>query len=106
MTELSDIAVQAGVQPSIVEEVLVTVTSLIIEVLGDEFLLESPITMDTAFDEDLELESIEFVALSEQIELRYSDGIDFVAWMGEMEVEEIKALRVGDLVSFIATNLG
>jgi acyl carrier protein len=106
MTELSDVAIDAGIPPSLVEEVLATVTGLIVEVLGDEFLLENPITMDTAFDEDLELESIEFVALSEQIELRYSEGIDFVAWMGEMEVEEIKALRVGDLVTFIATNLG
>jgi len=106
MTELTDTTIGAGPQPSTVQEVLDTVSSLIIEVLGDDYLLESPITMDTAFEEDLELESIEFVALAEQVELRYRDGIDFVSWMGEMEVEEIKALTVGDLVTFIATSLG
>ena len=46
-------------------DILRTVERLVLEVAGDELLLTGPMTMTTSFNSDLELESIEFVALAE-----------------------------------------
>ena len=80
---------------------LETVGSLIREVMGDDLMFEDEIGTDTSFSQDLELESIEFVALAERIQAHYGSHIDFVGWLSGMELDRIIALRVGDLVEFI-----
>jgi acyl carrier protein len=87
------------------ESVLETVTQLIGEVVGDDFLLEGPISMDTSFSRDLELESIEFVALSEKLQEHYGERVEFVVWISEMELTEIIDLSVGQLVDHITSCL-
>ena len=82
------------------ERVLETVSELIHEVLGDGGL-GPPISLETSFNEDLQLESIEFVALAEKLQERYGQGVDFVGWLSAKELDEIIALRVGDLVELI-----
>ena len=47
---------------------LTTISNLIHEVIGEDWDLEEEITLDTTFSEDLELESIEFVALAEKMQ--------------------------------------
>jgi acyl carrier protein len=49
------------------DEVLDQVAQMVREVIGEEWALDVPITMETSFSRDLELESIEFVALAESI---------------------------------------
>lgn len=83
------------------EHVLATVTKLIREVIDDDAGLGAPITLDTSFNEDLELESIEFVALAEKLKDHYGSGVDFAGWLSGMELDRIIALRVGELVEFI-----
>jgi acyl carrier protein len=87
------------------ETVLATVAKLIEEVLGEDYLLDQEITMETSFSEDLELESIEFVALSERLEDHYGDRVDFVSWLSEKELHEIIGLSVGELVDYITSCL-
>ena len=82
-------------------EILQTVEQVIVEIAGDELLLAGPITMQTSFNADLELESIEFVALAEKLQQHY--GIDFVSWISGKELDQIIALTVGELVEFIAS---
>jgi acyl carrier protein len=86
-------------------EVLDTLVRLITDVVGDDFHLDTEVTMETSFSDDLELESIEFVALAERLEETYGERVDFVTWIGDMELEEIMALSVGQLVEFIVTCL-
>jgi acyl carrier protein len=82
-------------------ETLATVERLVREVMDDEAGLGPPIGMDTSFSNDLELESIEFVALAEKLQERYGGGVDFAGWLSGMELDRILALTVGDLVGFI-----
>jgi len=83
------------------EEILATVTEMIAEVVGDDLELDEPITMETSFNRDLELESIEFVALAELLQVRYGSELDFADWLSQKELDEIIELVVGDLVGFI-----
>lgn len=93
-----------GERPVVTEaEVLAELERILLEVIGDDLLLDGPLTMDTSFDQDLQLESIEFVALSEQLLEAYGEQVDFVGWLAEMELDEIVALTVGQVVAFVVS---
>jgi acyl carrier protein len=85
------------------DEILRTVERLIVEVAGDELLLTGPITAETSISADLELESIELVALAEKLQAHYGASVDFVGWISKKELDQIIALTVGELVEFIAS---
>ena len=85
------------------DDVLRTVERLVLEIAGDELLLTGPMTMATSFSADLELESIEFVALAERLQQHYGAGVDFVGWISTKELDQIIGLTVGDLVEFIVS---
>jgi len=87
-----------------VADVLEVVQDMLVDVIGPEYLIDLTIGLDTAFDEDLELESLEFVALAERLLQHYGGQVDFVAWLATMELDEIIALSVGDLVAFIVAS--
>ena len=80
---------------------LTTVAALIQEVIGEDWDLDEEITLESSFADDLELESIEFVALAEKMQVAFGDGVDFVGWLSQKELDEIIALKVGDVVEFI-----
>ncbi len=85
------------------EDILRVVERLVLEVAGDELLIAGPMTMTTSFNADLELESIEFVALAEKLQQHYGAGVDFVGWISKKELDAIIQLTVGELVEFIAS---
>ena len=86
------------------QAVLEELERMLVDVIGDDLLLDGPLTMETSFDQDLQLESIEFVALSERLLETYGEQVDFVSWLAEMELDEIIALTVGQVVAFVAAN--
>jgi acyl carrier protein len=83
------------------EEVLATVARLIAEVVGEEWMEDRAITLETSFEKDLELESIEFVVLTEKLQEHYGKGVDFFGWLSGKELDEIIGLTVGELVEFV-----
>lgn len=83
------------------ESVLLDVARMIREVIGEEWAEEVDIELETSFSDDLELESIEFVALAEQLQLHFGTEVDFVGWLSDMELDAIINLKVGQLVEFI-----
>jgi acyl carrier protein len=83
--------------------VLRVIERLVIEIAGDEILLAGPLTMTSSFNGDLELESIEFVALAEKLQLHYGGQVDFVGWISAKELDQIIGLTVGELVEFIVS---
>jgi acyl carrier protein len=85
-----------------IEPVLGEVARAIREVIGEEWADDVAIGMTTSFSQDLELESIEFVALAERLRGLYGPGVDFAGWLATMELKDILALDVGQLVEFIA----
>ena len=87
-----------------VADVLETVGDILVDVIGPEYLLDLEIGLQTRFDQDLEIESLEFVALAERLLHHYGGQVDFVAWLATMELDEIIALTVGDLVKFIVVS--
>jgi acyl carrier protein len=88
------------------DPVLDEVVVILAEVIGDDFLLDVEVTPSTSFNEDLAMESIEFVALAERLQDRYGGDVDFVAFVGEMNIDQIMAMTVGQLVDYIRRCVG
>ena len=85
--------------------ILAELRAMLIEVIGAEYALSFDIDMDTSFEADLELESIEFVKLAAMLAERYGDRVDFVAFLAAKEVDQIIEMTVGELVTYIASCL-
>jgi acyl carrier protein len=84
------------------QQILDDVRSMIAGIIGQDVdLNDREIALDTSFNRDLELESIEFVVLSEQLQNRYGKDLDFAGWLAAKELQDIINLRVGDVVRFI-----
>ena len=88
-----------------VDAIVETIARLVHEVIGEDLDIDLDITPDSSFSEDIEIESIEFVALGEQLALTYGEKIDLVGWFGELDLDEIIDLTVGELAEFIAACL-
>jgi acyl carrier protein len=104
MTDTPSKLASAAAPPSAAlrEEVLSTVAGILREVIGEAWVREFQIGLETRFSQDLELESIEFVALAEKLQDRYGRRVDFAGWLSRMELDQIIDLRVGQVVEFIA----
>ena len=83
------------------EQIFAKIKGLLGEVIGEDFIQEYDLTMDTILTNDLEMESIEIVELSEKIKKVYGKQIGFSDWMAKMTLEELVSLSIGDIVNFI-----
>lgn len=91
--------------PERTRTILAEITEMLVSVVGDELLVVGEITCATTFNDDLALESIEFVAFAELLQQRYGTAVDLMAFLAEKDMEEILAMTVGDLVAHIAGRL-
>jgi acyl carrier protein len=61
--------------------------------------------METTFGNDLELESIEFVALADRLRSEFGERVNFVAFLSEKNVDDMVSLTVGDVVRYVANRV-
>jgi acyl carrier protein len=81
--------------------VLEQLSGMLRDVIGEAWAEDVPIGLETSFSNDLELESIELVALAEKLQTTYGQRVDFAGWVAGKELGEIIGLRVGEVVEFI-----
>ncbi|MGH3984897.1 MAG: acyl carrier protein [Pseudonocardiaceae bacterium] len=89
----------------LLDQILAEVRGMLTEIIGAEYALSLDIGMDTSFNTDLELESIEFVKLATMLTERYGDRVDFVSFLAAKELHEIIEMTVGELVTYVASCL-
>ena len=82
-------------------EVLDVVRRLITETIGEEYLLDLEIGMDTSFEDDLEMESIEFVKFGAKLTEHYGGAVDFAGFLADKDLDEIIEMRVGTVVEYV-----
>jgi acyl carrier protein len=87
------------------DQILAEIRAMLTEIIGAEYVLGLDIGMDTSFDADLELESIEFVKLSAMLNDHYGDRVDFVAFLADKTLNEIIDMTVGEVVTYLADRL-
>ena len=86
-------------------EVLADITAMLRVLLDEYGLDDSPITRESRFHDDLELESIDLVALAGALGERYGDAVNFAQFIAGLELEQIISLTVGELVDYVLASL-
>ncbi|MFI1680731.1 acyl carrier protein [Streptomyces sp. NPDC020607] len=85
--------------------VLREIAEMITTVLGDYAPDAADIGMGARFGDDLEMESIDLVTLAGLLADWYGPDANFAAYLASLELDEIIALTVGDLVAYVCRAL-
>jgi acyl carrier protein len=64
------------------------------------------ITPDSRLEDDLQLDSVELAALDALLQQRYGDGVDLSGYLAVLDLDQLIALSVGDLLAYLDTVLG
>ncbi len=86
------------------QQTLDKVIVLIRESIDEDWIEDFDIDFDTSFNQDLELESIEFVSIAGRIQQHFGKDIDFIDWLSTLELDALIKLTVGELADFIENN--
>lgn len=81
------------------------IAAVIREAVAEDWILELEIGPDTSFNDDLELESIEFVTIASGLQRHFGTRVDLIGWLSARRFDELIRLRVGDVASFVARTL-
>jgi hypothetical protein len=81
--------------------VLAEIVAMLREVTGEDEAWAGRITEATRLEDDLRLESIELAALDQRLRDRYGDGVDLAGFLNGLDLDEIIALTVGDLIALV-----
>lgn len=82
-------------------EIFDLMKQFITEVIGEEFVEEMDVAMDSSFTKDLEMDSIEIVSFSEKIKAHFGEEIDFTGWLSNMDLDQLINLNLGMIVNYI-----
>ena len=85
-------------------EILEVLRALLAEIM-EEPLDDFELSEDDRFQFELELESIELVALGDALQERYGAQLNFAGWLSGMGLEALLELRVGDLIDWLTSTL-
>lgn len=85
--------------------VLGQIIRVIRDAVNEDWILDFEIDADTSFNDDLELESVEFVEIAEKLQQHFGSQINFIGWLSGMSLDQIIALTVGDLEKYVIGNV-
>lgn len=83
------------------DPVLTLVIDIIRSTVNEDWIQDFDIDAETRFNDDLELESIEFVKIADALQAHYGPRIDMLDWLSGKSVHELISLSVGELAAYI-----
>lgn len=81
------------------------VSGMLHEILEDNSVEDIEITPASTFYEGLGLESIDLVALAGMLADHYGEQVNLAEFLAEKELDEIVALTVGQLATYVASRV-
>jgi acyl carrier protein len=77
------------------------VIAAIREAIAEDWVQDFEIDADTSLNNDLEIESIEFVSIADKLQKIFGDQVDVIGWLSQQNIETLIAMTVGDLVKIV-----
>ncbi|MEY9857922.1 acyl carrier protein [Catenulispora sp. GAS73] len=87
------------------EAVLTAVAAMLRSILDEYGLDDIEVEWDSRFHDDLELESVDLVALAGKLAERYGERVNLAEFIAELGLDEIIELTVGQLVAYVTAAL-
>jgi acyl carrier protein len=82
--------------------ILAQIVAVIRDAVAEDWIQEFDIGPDTSFNDDLELESIEFVTIASGLQQHFGSDVDLMGWLSTRGFDDLIALRVGHIAEFVA----
>jgi acyl carrier protein len=92
-------------QPDQRTSVFDTVAALLAPLVGDLDVLGIQMTPDTAFHDDLQLESIDLVTFSGMLAEHFGPDVNLADFLAQKDLDEVIGFRVGDIADYVADRL-
>jgi acyl carrier protein len=89
------------VDPAIIRDI----TAVIRQAVAEDWIQEFEIGANTSFNDDLDLESVEFVTIAAGLQQHFGEQIDLIGWLSTKSFDDLIALRVGNIAEFVSNNL-
>jgi acyl carrier protein len=89
------------VDPALIREI----SAVIRESVAEDWINDFEISADTSFNDDLELESIEFVTIAAGLQQHFGAQVDLIGWLSTQAFDDLIALRVGNVAEFVSCRL-
>jgi acyl carrier protein len=89
------------VDPAIIRDI----TAVIREAVAEDWIQEFEIGANTSFNDDLDLESIEFVTIAAGLQQYFGEQIDLIGWLSTKSFDDLITLRVGNIAEFVSNSL-
>lgn len=87
------------------DPVLALVIEKIRSTINEDWIQDIEIERSTRFNDDLEIESIEFIKIANAIQQHYGARLDVAGWLSGKGIHELIALSVGNLSDYVAAAL-
>lgn len=87
---------------AVVEEVVTLVRAAI----NEDWILDMDMGAGTSLNRDLEIESMDFVAIANVLQTTYGDALDIAGWLAGKDIRELVNLTIGDLAGHVAARTG
>jgi acyl carrier protein len=86
------------------DHTLADVIGIIRSTINEDWIMDVEIDAATRFNNDLEIESIEFVRIADAIQRHYGTTLDIVGWLSGKTIHELIALSVGELAQYVVAS--
>lgn len=87
------------------EAILAVVIEKIRVTINEDWIFDTVIERDTRFNDDLEIESIEFIKIAAAIQQHFGQRLDVSGWLSGKSIHELISLSVGDLSAYVSATL-
>lgn len=87
------------------DEVLTVVIATIRQTIAEDWIADFPIDADSRFNQDLEIESIEFVRIADALQRHYGQQLNIAGWLSGRTIHELIGLSTGELARHITASL-
>lgn len=86
-------------------DVLNLVIDKIRTTINEDWIFDTDILPETRFNDDLEIESIEFVKIANAIQQHFGGNLDIAGWLSGKTIHELIGLSVGELTDHVYASL-
>jgi len=83
------------------DSVLAVVIEKIRSTICEDWILDYEIGPESRFNDDLEIESIEFIKIANAIQQSFCAQLNIAGWLAGKTIHELIGLSVGELASYI-----
>jgi acyl carrier protein len=83
------------------DKVVSELCDIVSEVVGSEMAELLGVSSESSFVGDLEMDSIQIVAVIQQAQELYGDKVDLVAWLSKQPLRQLFKLTIGDVANAI-----